>query len=146
MSSVPGGFPEACRCSTEGCGLVGMVVMVWWLDWMFIVVFSNLNDSMFLTLPGIPRAGVLLSSANTILQTIRADHKYWWIKWLEVRWLYYLASGGIKMHMEEPSGTSRPKLPCHRGTNPQKSELAELQFSGRATFLNGLLLFSRWQQ
>lgn len=47
------------------------------------------------------------------------------------------------MHMEEPSGTSRPKLPCHRGTNSQKSELAELQFSGRATFLNGLLLFSR---
>lgn len=36
------------------------------------------------------------------------------------------------MYMEEPSGTSRPKLLCHTGTNPQKSELAELQFSGRA--------------
>jgi len=31
---------------------VGMVGVVWWLDWMIVVVFSNLNDSMILWLSG----------------------------------------------------------------------------------------------
>ena len=31
-----------------GTWLVGMVGMGWWLDWMILVVFSNLNDSMIL--------------------------------------------------------------------------------------------------
>jgi len=31
------------RCGTEGCGLVGMVMMGWQLD---LMVFSNSSDSM----------------------------------------------------------------------------------------------------
>ena len=33
------------RCGTEGRGLVGMVTLGWWLDWMTSVVCSNINDS-----------------------------------------------------------------------------------------------------
>ena len=36
------------RCGTEGHGLVGMVVKGWLLDYMILVVFPNLNDSMSL--------------------------------------------------------------------------------------------------
>ena len=34
-----------------GTRLVGMVGMGWWLDWMILVVFSNLNNSMILYFP-----------------------------------------------------------------------------------------------
>lgn len=37
---------QTCRCGTEGCGLVGLVVMGWWLDSVILVVFSNLNAHM----------------------------------------------------------------------------------------------------
>jgi len=36
------------RCGTEGHDLVSMAVMGSWLDWMILVVFSNLNYSMIL--------------------------------------------------------------------------------------------------
>jgi len=44
-------FQEEGRCCTGGHGLVGMVVMGWWLDLMFLAVFSKLNDSMALWNP-----------------------------------------------------------------------------------------------
>ena len=44
--TVPGGVQEACRCGFEGHGLVGVVGMGWWLDYMIWRVFSNFNDSM----------------------------------------------------------------------------------------------------
>lgn len=31
---------------SEGCGLVGIVEMVWWLELVILVVFSNLNVCM----------------------------------------------------------------------------------------------------
>ena len=31
-----------CRCGTRGYGLVGMVMLGRWLDWMILEVFSNL--------------------------------------------------------------------------------------------------------
>ena len=46
--TICGGVQETCRCGTEGRGLVGMVEMAWWLDWMSLEVFSNLNDSTIL--------------------------------------------------------------------------------------------------
>lgn len=30
----------------EGHGLAGMVALVWWLDWVILLIFPNLNDSM----------------------------------------------------------------------------------------------------
>ena len=39
-------FKKPCRYGTSGHGLVGMVVVYGWLDWMNLEVFSNLNDSM----------------------------------------------------------------------------------------------------
>ena len=36
--------PLQSNISTDGHGLVGMVVMRWQLDWMILMVFSNLND------------------------------------------------------------------------------------------------------
>jgi len=33
---------KSCRCSTLGHGLVGTVVLGWWLDLMILEVFSNL--------------------------------------------------------------------------------------------------------
>ena len=44
--TVPGGVKEPCGCGAEGHGPVDVVAMVWWLDWMMSVVFSNLYDSM----------------------------------------------------------------------------------------------------
>ena len=41
-----GGLPQKGRCGTEGRGLVGMVGMGRWLDWLIIAVSSNLPDSM----------------------------------------------------------------------------------------------------
>jgi len=42
-----------CRYSTSGHGLADMVVLGGWLDLMILEVFSNLNDSMFLSVqPG----------------------------------------------------------------------------------------------
>jgi len=41
-------FKKRCRRGNSGHGLVGMVVMGWWLDWMISDIFSNLNDSMVL--------------------------------------------------------------------------------------------------
>jgi len=37
-----------CRCVTSGYGLVAMVVLGWWLDFMILEVISNLGDSMLL--------------------------------------------------------------------------------------------------
>ena len=37
-----------CRCGTSGYGLVGTVVLGWWLDLMILEVSSNLNDPMIL--------------------------------------------------------------------------------------------------
>ena len=48
--TAPGGVKEKCIHGTEGHGLVGMVVMGWWLDKVILVVFSNLNGSMILQL------------------------------------------------------------------------------------------------
>lgn len=44
--TVPGGTRETWGCGTVGHGLVGTVGMGQRLDWMILVVFSNLNDSM----------------------------------------------------------------------------------------------------
>ena len=40
-------FKKMCRCGTLGHGLIGIVVLDWWLDLMILEVFSNLrfNDS-----------------------------------------------------------------------------------------------------
>ena len=46
--TIPEGVQETWRCGTEGPGLVVMAVMDWWLDWMILEIFSNLNDSMIL--------------------------------------------------------------------------------------------------
>ena len=35
------GVLKMCRCGTLGYGLVGMVVLGWWLDLMVLEVFSN---------------------------------------------------------------------------------------------------------
>jgi len=35
-------FKKTCRCGTSGYGLVGMVVLGGWLDWMILEVLSNL--------------------------------------------------------------------------------------------------------
>ena len=43
--TIRGDAQEMYRCGTEGRGLVGMVTLGWWLDWMTSVVFSNINDS-----------------------------------------------------------------------------------------------------
>ena len=43
--TATGGVQEMYRCETWDCGLVGMVVMGWWLDWVILKVFFNLNDS-----------------------------------------------------------------------------------------------------
>ena len=32
LTAAPGSVQEMCRCSSEGHGLVGMMVMGWWLD------------------------------------------------------------------------------------------------------------------
>jgi len=45
---IPGGVQKTSRCGPLGYGLVGMVVLGWWLDLMILEVCSNLNDSMFL--------------------------------------------------------------------------------------------------
>ena len=50
-SHCPWRCPSKSRCRTEGRGLVGMVVMGWWLDWKILVAFFNLNDSMILMIP-----------------------------------------------------------------------------------------------
>jgi len=45
----PGGVQEVCRESgTEGHGLVGVVVLGWWLNSVILVAFSNVNDSVIL--------------------------------------------------------------------------------------------------
>ena len=51
----PLGVQKMCRWGTLGYGLVGMVVLGWWLDLMILEVFSNLwfYDSMNLPNPGI---------------------------------------------------------------------------------------------
>jgi len=41
--TIPGGVQETWGCGIEG--LVGMVGMGWWLEWMILEVFSNLNGS-----------------------------------------------------------------------------------------------------
>ena len=43
-----GSIQEEGGIGTEGHGLVGMVVMCWRLDYMILVVFSSLTDSMIL--------------------------------------------------------------------------------------------------
>lgn len=44
-----GGATNINKCGSEGRGLVGIIaVMGCWLDWMAVVVFSNLNDSVVL--------------------------------------------------------------------------------------------------
>ena len=39
---IPGNIKKMCRCGTSGYGLLGMVVLVGWLDSMMLEVFSNL--------------------------------------------------------------------------------------------------------
>jgi len=46
--TVPGGVPEKGRRGTEKHGSVDVVEVGWWLDYMILEVFSNLNDSMIL--------------------------------------------------------------------------------------------------
>jgi len=46
--TIPGGFQEEGRCGTEGHGLLGVVRIGQWLDYMILVVFSDLNDSIIL--------------------------------------------------------------------------------------------------
>ena len=48
LDTVPGGVQEMCTCGTEWHTLVSKVVTGWWLDWIILEVFSNLNDSMIL--------------------------------------------------------------------------------------------------
>ena len=43
--TVPGGVQDMCRHGTEGHGFIGVVVMSCQLDFMILVVFFNLNDS-----------------------------------------------------------------------------------------------------
>lgn len=43
--SVLGDVQETFRAGSEGGGLVGIVVMGQWLDWMILGVFANLTDS-----------------------------------------------------------------------------------------------------
>ena len=43
--TVPGGVQEKHRCGTEGPGLVDTGGMGSWLDWVILVVFSSLYDS-----------------------------------------------------------------------------------------------------
>ena len=51
--TAPGGVQEMFGCCTEGHGLVGILVVGGWLDWMILEVSSNLNDSViFLVLKG----------------------------------------------------------------------------------------------
>ena len=40
--TIPGSVQKACRCGTLAYGLVGMVVLGGWLDFMILEVFSNL--------------------------------------------------------------------------------------------------------
>ena len=40
--TITGGVQKTCRCGTSGYGLVGMVLLGWWLDFMILEVFSNL--------------------------------------------------------------------------------------------------------
>jgi len=47
--TIPGAVQEEGTCGTEGHGFVAMVVMGWWLDLIILEVFSNLNDSMTLS-------------------------------------------------------------------------------------------------
>ena len=44
----PGGVQETFHCCTEGHGLVEMLVVSRWLDWVILEVFSNLGGSMIL--------------------------------------------------------------------------------------------------
>ena len=46
--TIPGGVQEEGRCGTEGHGLLGVVRIGQWLDYMILVVFSDLNDSIIL--------------------------------------------------------------------------------------------------
>lgn len=43
--AVPESIQKPWRCGSEGRGLVSMGRMVWQLDWVIFVVYSNLNDS-----------------------------------------------------------------------------------------------------
>ena len=40
--TISGGIQKTCRCVTSGYGLVGLVLLGWWLDFMILEVFSNL--------------------------------------------------------------------------------------------------------
>jgi len=44
--TIPRSVQKTCRCGTSGHGLAGMVLLVGWLDFMILEIFSNLNDSM----------------------------------------------------------------------------------------------------
>jgi len=40
--TIPGNVQKTSRCGTSGYGLVGMVVMGWWLNLTILKVFSTL--------------------------------------------------------------------------------------------------------
>jgi len=45
---IPRGVQKTCRYGSSGHGLVGLVVLGGWLDFMIFEVFSSLHNSMIL--------------------------------------------------------------------------------------------------